>query len=54
MAKKQLKIFEDYCDAIIYCFNNDIKFKKVEKHNSRTGTSKNWFVHLNNGKSLKA
>ena len=53
MAKKRLKIFEDYCDAVIYCVNNELKYKRVEKHSSRAGTSKNWFVHLSNGKTLK-
>ncbi len=53
MAKKQLKIFEEYYEAVVYCVNNGINYKRVEKHSSRAGTSKNWFVHLSNGKALK-
>lgn len=54
MAKKRLKIFTEYCDAVIYCVNNGIPYKKVVKHETRRGTSKNWFVYLKNGKVLKA
>lgn len=51
--KKQLKIFDEYYEAFIYCGNNGYTIKKVEKHHTRPGTSKNWFVHLSNGKTLK-
>lgn len=53
MAKKKLKIFEEYCEAVMYCVNNGLEYKRVCKAESRAGTSKDWFVYLANGKVLK-
>lgn len=54
MAKKKLKIFDEYYEAVMYCINNGLEYKRVCKAESRAGTSKDWFVYLANGKVLKA
>lgn len=53
-SKKKLKVFKYYSDAIIHCVNNDIKYNKVCKHESRPNTTYNWFVLTKNGKPLMA
>ena len=54
MAKKKLKIFDEYYEAVMYCVNNGLEYKRVCKAESRARTSKDWFVYLANGKVLKA
>ena len=51
--KKTLRIFTEYCDAVMYCVNNDIKYRNVIKHGSRPNTSKSWYVIKSNGKALR-
>ena len=52
--KKTLKIFVEYCDAVMYCVNNDIKYRNIIKHSDRPHTSKLWYVIKSNGKALRA
>ena len=51
--KKTLRIFTEYCDAVMYCVNNDIKYRNVVKHGLRPNTSKSWYVIKSNGKALR-
>ena len=51
-SKKQLKVFKHYYEAIVYCVNNDLKYKEVVKHPSRPNTMYNWYVILKNKKPL--
>jgi len=53
MAKKKLKVFDEYYEAFIYCGNRGLKIKRVCKAETRAGTTRDWFVYLANGKVLK-
>jgi len=35
MAKKKLKIFDEYYEAVMYCVNNGLKYKR-EKHETKS------------------
>lgn len=52
MAKRPVKIFKEYYEAVMYSFMNDISRKKVEKAN--TGRKYyDWFIVLKNGEPYR-
>jgi hypothetical protein len=53
MAKKQLRVFGEYYEAVLCCILNDIEYKRISKHPTRPNTSRDWVVVQNNKKVLR-
>jgi hypothetical protein len=53
MAKKKLKVFEEYYEAVLYCVLNNISYNTISKYHTRLNTSRDWFVIQHNKKVLK-